>query len=172
VAVTVAVWSRAIVPAVAVKLAVVLPLVSVTEAGTVSAAASLDSEIEVATATAWFMVTVQFDDWEPLNDVGLQLSALSCGQTAVTMPPEPLIGRDVPLAEAPSVLVTPIVVLLTVGASVTVTAATTPFCITVELSPAIMQGTDPALGLQVSDLPAFVALVPAAKLTATMSLGL
>jgi hypothetical protein len=43
VAVMVAVWSLAIVPAVAVKVAVVLPDPTVTEAGTVNAAASSDS---------------------------------------------------------------------------------------------------------------------------------
>ena len=135
VAVMIAVWLLAIVPAVAVKVAVVLAAATVTEAGTVNAAALSDS---VTVAPPVFdTVTVQVDVPPVLRDAGVQLSALRVGGGGgnVPMPPTPLMGSVVPPAVVPNVFATLIVVLATPGAIVTLTTATTPFCITPVLTP-------------------------------------
>jgi hypothetical protein len=123
---------------VAVNVAVVLPDPTVTEAGTVSAAALLDKETTAPPAGAEaFSETVHVDDPPEPRDAGAQLSALRVGSGAVpvTMPPRPLTGSEVPVAETPNVFATLIAVLATPDAIVTLTTATTPFCITVVLKP-------------------------------------
>jgi hypothetical protein len=138
-AVTVAVWSLVIVPAVAMNVAVVLPDPTVTEAGTVNAAALLDKETTAPPAGAEaFSEAVHVANPPEPRDAGAQLTALRVGSGAVpvTMPPTPLSGSEVPAAETPNVFVTLIGVLATPDAIVTLTTATTPFCITVVLKPA------------------------------------
>ena len=126
----------AIVPAVAANVAVVPAAPTVTEAGTVNPAALLASA--TVAPPVFDSVTVHVELPPDPTDAGVQLSAVRVGGTgaAVTVPPEPLMGSEVPLAETPNVPVTPIVVLVTAGAMVTLTTATTPFCITVVLKPA------------------------------------
>ena len=122
----------------AVNVAVVLPDPTVTEAGTVSAVALSDRETTAPPAgAAAFSETVHVDDPPVPRDAGAQLSALRVGgAAAVTVPPTPLMGNEVPPAVTPNVFVTLIVVLATPDAVVTLTTAATPFCITVVLRPA------------------------------------
>ena len=142
-AVTTAVWSLVIVPAVAVNVLELRPAAMVTEAGTVSAPELLDR----ATAAplppaAWLKETVQEEEPAVLSEVGEQDNPVTVGfgSIAVMVPPVPLIGIPVPLAEAPSVFDTPITVpIVTAGEIVTVTSATMPFCIALVFSPATRQ---------------------------------
>jgi hypothetical protein len=128
------------VPAVAVNVAVVLPTPTVTDVGSVSAAALSDRETTAPPAGAGaFSETVHVDDPLELRDAGAQLSALRVGNggaAAVTMPPTPFIGSEAPTGVAPKVFTTLIVVLVTPAAIVTLTTAATPFCITVVFKPA------------------------------------
>src|ERR1039457_1760963 len=135
VAVSVAVWSDAMVPAVAVKVAVVDPAATATDPGTVSAAVLLDSA--TVPPPAFVSVTVQLL-MPPLPSVaGVQLKPAKVGGAgAVTVPPVPLMDSACPSSVAPCALVTPMVVLATPAAIVTVTTATTPFCIREEFKPA------------------------------------
>jgi hypothetical protein len=79
VAVTVAVWLAETVPLVALKVAVADPAATVTDAGTVSAAALLDSvTLAPPAGAAWFNVTVHvLVELDP-RLVGLQLSEETC----------------------------------------------------------------------------------------------
>ncbi|MGD0669124.1 MAG: hypothetical protein ABSB23_16320 [Bryobacteraceae bacterium] len=80
VAVTTAVWLVAMVPAVAVKLAVLKPLATVTDPGTVSVAALLVSVTETPPAPAAFdSVTVQVDVAPELRFMGAQASDVKAG---------------------------------------------------------------------------------------------
>jgi hypothetical protein len=134
----VAVRSLAIVPAVAVNVAVVLPDPTVTEAGTVSAVALPERETTAPPAGAGAIrETVHVDEPPVPRDAGAQFKALRLGgAAAVTVPPTPLMGSEVPPAVTPNVFVTLIVVLANPDAIVTLTTAATPFCITVVLRPA------------------------------------
>jgi hypothetical protein len=138
-AVITALWLVATEAAVAENTADEAPDATVMDAGTASAALLLDSETVVALVATWLSDTVQFDTCAAVSDPALQVSPLTCGAgaiRAVTVAAAPLMDSAVPPAEAPSVFVTPMVVLTTVGARVTVTTATTPFWITLEFSPA------------------------------------
>ncbi len=80
VAVTTAVWLLEIVPAVAVKLAVLEPLRTVTDPGTVSAAALLDSVTATPPLPAAFdRVTTQLAVPPELRLVGVQVSDVRAG---------------------------------------------------------------------------------------------
>jgi hypothetical protein len=135
-AVSVAVWSAVIAPAVAVKVAVVDPAATATDPGTVSAAALLDSV--TVPPPVFVSVTVHVLAPPLLSVAGAQLNPAKIGSAAgaVTVPPVPLMDSACPSSVAPSVLVTPMVVLATPVAIVTVTTATTPFCIREEFKPA------------------------------------
>jgi hypothetical protein len=125
----------AIIPAVAVKVAVVLLNPTTTEAGTVNAATLSNRATTVPPAGGVFNETVHVDDPPVLRDAGAQLKALRVGGTAVTVPPAPVSDSELPEASTPNVFVTLIAVLATPGAIVTFTTATTPFCITVVFRP-------------------------------------
>ena len=106
--------------------------------------------------------------------VGLHVRLLSVGELVpdpVIVPPTPVTVIAPPLTVAPSVLVRLMVVLETPDAIVTLTTATTPFCMTFEFNPASRQKYDPELDEQLIDFPAALALVPATALIETMSLG-
>jgi len=124
---------------VAVNVVAVLPAPTVTEGGTVNAAALLDRlTVAPPTGAAVFNETVQVADPPVLRDAGTQLIALSVvrgGAAAVTMPPKPFIGSEVAAAVAPNVFVTLIVVLGTPDAIVTFTTAATPFGMTLLFKP-------------------------------------
>jgi hypothetical protein len=139
VAVTVAVWLLAIVPAVAVKVAAVLPDPTVTAAGTVNAVMLQDKETTAPpTGAGASNETVHVSDPPVLNDTGTQLSALTTTGTVIATP-RPVMGSEFASALAPKVFVTAIAVLLTPDAIVTLTTATTPFCITEPFMPASAQ---------------------------------
>ena len=127
----------------AVKVAVVLPDPTVTEAGSVNAVALSDRETTAPLAGASALSeTVHVEDPPELRDVGVQLSALRVGgggAVAVTVPPTPFKGNEFPVGPAPNVFVTSIVVLATPAAIVTLTRAATPFCITLVFKPASRQ---------------------------------
>jgi hypothetical protein len=157
-----------------VNVALVDPNPTVTEAGTVSAPTLLESDTALPPAgAAGFTETVQVDVPAEPKDPGEQLSAVRVGAgiEAVTVPPTPLIASPCPSALDPSVPPTPIEVLTTVAAIVTVTTATVPFCMTELFSPATRQLYEPAPPLQLIDLPAAEALPPAAALIDTTSDG-
>jgi hypothetical protein len=125
---------------VAVKVAVVLPDPTVTEAGTVSAPTLLDSP--TVAPPVFDTVTVQVELAPDPRLPGVQVNELRVGGDgikAVTVLATPLMGRLFPPALAPSVSVTSIVVLATPDAIVTLTTATTPFCITLAFNPASRQ---------------------------------
>lgn len=137
--VRVAVWLLAIVPAVALKVADVLPDPIVTEAGTVNAVALLDKETATAPEGAGaFNEIVQIDVPPVLSDAGTQLMALTRGAVVIT-PPTPVIGNEFAPVLAPKVFVTPIGAVVTPDATVTLTCATTPFWITPPFIPARIQ---------------------------------
>ena len=78
VAVTVALWLLLTVPEVAVKVAVLWPVATVTLAGTVSDPLLLESETVAALVAALFNVTVQVLDALLPRVEGAQASELSC----------------------------------------------------------------------------------------------
>ena len=124
----------------AANVAVVLPAPTGTVLGTVNAAALSDNETTTPPAGAnELSVTVHVDDPPVPRDAGAHLRALRVGgggAAAVTVPPTPFIVSEVPPGETPNVSVTLIAVLATPGAIVTLTTATTRFCIRVALKPA------------------------------------
>ena len=124
----------------AVKVAVVLAAPTVTEVGTLSPPRLLDSATVAPPVCE--TVTVQVDVAAEPRLEGAQLSPLKVGKgsvAAVKIPPDPVTDNADPSAVAPNVFVTLIVVLATPVAIVTLTTATTPFCITVVFRPASRQ---------------------------------
>ena len=156
VAVRVAVWSAAIVPAVAVKVAVVDPAGTVTDPGTVSAAALLDRA--TVPPPVFDRVTVQVLVRLLLKEPGVQLRAVKLGATGTAnAPPVPLMGSASPVRVAPRVSVTSIVVLATPGATDRETTATTPSPIVEAFKPARIQLNFPGWLEQKIDFPAVTA---------------
>jgi hypothetical protein len=138
-AVRVAVWLLAMVPAVAVNVAVELPEATVTKAGMVNAAALLDKETAIPPVGAVVLKeTVHADEPPVVSDAGTQLSPLTRG-AAVIPPPTPVIGSEFASAVAPRAFVTAIAALVALDAIVTPSTATTPFCITAPFRPANTQ---------------------------------
>jgi hypothetical protein len=165
----------AIVPAVAAKVAVVLPFPTVTETGTANAAALLDSAtVAPAAGAAVFSETVQAEDPPVLSDAGAQLRALRVGgggAAAVTVPPTPVSDSELSRAFTPNVLATLMVVRATPDGIVTLTTATTPLCITVVFKPVSRQRYEPEPAEQESDLPAALVLGPAIALIEETPVG-
>jgi hypothetical protein len=129
-----------------VKVAVVFPAPTVTAAGTVNAAVLLDS---VTVAPPVFdTVTVHVELPPDPKLAGLHVSPLRVGSAAVTVPPTPASDSEFPKGVTPNVLVTLIAVLATPEAIVTLTTATTPFCITVAFKPVSRQMYKPELAEQ------------------------
>ncbi len=120
-------------PAVTVKLAELLPALTVTEAGTGAAGLLLESETIESTRAGRFSVTVQVDVLPGASIAGLQLSPLRLGaELTVAAPPAPLRGRAVAAGDAAIVLATPTATApVTEEPRVTASVATTPFCIVV-----------------------------------------
>lgn len=130
-------------PAVVVKVADVLPAATVTEDWTVSAAALLASATAAPAGGAGALSeAVHVDDPPALRDAGAQLSALRVvggGDACVTIPPTPPVVSEFPPGSAPDEFVTLIAALATPAAIVTLTTATTPFCIAMAFMPASRQ---------------------------------
>ena len=131
VAVTVAVWLLPIVPAVAVKVAVVALAETATEPGTVNAALLLDSE--TVPPPVPLIVTVQVDVPPEFRLPGAHDTLLSVGGAPppITMlPPEPDAVMATPFGSAADTLDTAMFTVPdALPESVTVTTAATPFAI-------------------------------------------
>jgi hypothetical protein len=81
------------------------------------------------------------------------------------------MDKACPFSVAPCVLVTPMVVLATPVAIVTVTTATTPFCIREEFKPASRHRYLPELEEQLIDFPTVTAVPVATALIETTSVA-
>ena len=123
--------------AVALKVAVVDPEATLTEAGTVRLA-ELEDRFTVAPDEA-LTVTVQVLDppGDKLAGVHTRLLTVTGVTAVVTVPPVPVIEMPVPEGAAPSTLVTPMDAVL--PESVTATVATTPSAMVVAFIPSAMQ---------------------------------
>ncbi len=123
-------------PAVAVKVADVEPVGTVTEAGVVSNALLLDKETKVPPGGAALVrETVQTLVAPEARVDGLQPSELKLELRTVIVLPLPVSARFNPVGSVPIVAVTPTAVVLADGAIVRLTAATTPSVIAVEFRP-------------------------------------
>ena len=141
-AVTVAVELLLTVPVVTLKVAVAAPAATVTEAGTVRTALLLDKVTSAPpVGAAPDRVTVQVEELEPLRLEGLQDKELTVGKETpeVTVPPTPVRPMEEPVAEAATVLVTPMDMLVTPEATVRLMTATVPFKIVLALMPEARQ---------------------------------
>ena len=94
VAVTVAFWLLLTVPEVAVKVAVLWPVATVTLAGTVSNPLLLASDTVAALVAAWFNVAVQVLDALLDRVEGAQASDVSCAEAGA-------VALSVKLCETP-----------------------------------------------------------------------
>jgi hypothetical protein len=136
VAVTEAVWVLAITPAVALKVPVVVPAATVTEAGVVSNVLPLDTETAVPPAGAGLVrVTVQLLVAPEARLEGLQPSVDKPRVRTVIVLPVPVMAMPVPVGSEPIVFVRPTLVVPAAGAIVVLTVAITPLAITVEFMP-------------------------------------
>ena len=170
--VTVAAAEEVTVPAVAVKVPVVAPAATVTDAGTVSAALFPDSVTAAPLAAACDSVTVHVV--LPLEEIelGEHCSAVTVGDTLM-VPPVPATPAKVPSG------IVPIVLLIAIGAtalppvagSVAVTTATTPLPIAALFIPVARHVSDPTPGTQERLSPAAVNDEPAAALSDVMAPG-
>ena len=132
-------------PAVAVKLAEVEPAATVAVAGTVNAAALLESVTIAGVAAVWLRVTVQFEVPPLVNEDGVHDKLFTTDvATVVMVPPLPVTVMAVESAAAPTALFTAIAVVVTAAFSVTFTVATTPLDIRLAFKPARMQVKEPA----------------------------
>ena len=125
------------VPAVAVKVAVVAAAATVTDAGTVRVELVLVRVTEAPpVGAAWVRVTVQVELPELFKAVGTQDKELTVGKTAppVTVPPVVESGMPLPAGEEATLLLMPIAVVVTPTAMVKFTTATVPF----EMMPAFI----------------------------------
>ena len=151
-AVTMAVWASATLPAVAAKVAVVDAEATATAGGTVSAGLLLESA--TVPPPVRDSVTVQIAAAAAASDPGAQLKPVRTGVAGAgadpadavaaepggtTAPPVPVRARPKPAEVAPMLLVTPTAELVTPAAATNVTTATTPSGITVEFAPASTQ---------------------------------
>jgi len=124
------------VPALAVKVADVVPAATVTDAGTESVPVLLERPMVAPPADAgWFSEAVQVDEPLLLSEVGLHESPVNAGGGTVMVPPVPVMVMALPAADAPERLVSPTDVVSAEFVIVTLITATTPFCITVSFIP-------------------------------------
>ncbi|HUI77444.1 MAG TPA: hypothetical protein VLY24_05995 [Bryobacteraceae bacterium] len=173
-AVTVAVRPVDIVPAVAVKLALLLPAATVTDAGTVKL---VEFELRVTVAppvpAGLLKLTVQVEDPAELNDAGQdrELTVVAAPETVI-VPPVLETATDEPAREAPMALVRLIAAVVAPLVKVAVTTATTPLEIILALMPAATHIYAAAPPVHEMDLPAAVAAAPAITLMlATLAAG-
>jgi hypothetical protein len=126
-----AVWSVVTMAPLAVNVAVLAPLATVTDGGTVRAVLLLDNKmVTPAPDAGWLNATVQMELPGTLILVGLQrrlVKAVPAGPTAI-VPAVPVITTAPPAIEAPNRFVTPIEIdPVAVGESVTLMSAIVPF---------------------------------------------
>jgi hypothetical protein len=166
--VIVALCGLEIVFAVAWKVCVVLPALTVTDVGTVNKAVALSERLTTVppVGAGSDSVTVQLDEAPDASVVGVHESAETVGRTLI-VPPVPTMSASVPLGKAPNTLLIDRVsnVLVLVGDRVAVTTATTPLPMTVSLMPYARQITVPVPGLQARVTPAAVSAEPGVVLS-------
>jgi len=130
-------------PAVAVNVAVVAPTATVVLAGTLSSPLLLLNDTVTEDGPAAFdNVTVHEAEVLELRLAGEQFNWLVVGgaePVAVAVPPDALVLMAPPDIVAPSAPETPTGAELAPPASVTVTVATVPFAMRLELMPLAMQ---------------------------------
>jgi hypothetical protein len=177
VAVIVAVWLAPTVPAVAVKVAVVAPLATVSEAGT-DRAALLSESVTAAPpdAAACDKVTVQVEVPPDVTVAGAHWTPLTFVTAPITLivPPVPAIFALLPSGRAPTILLIaiPSAVAVLVEESVAETTAITPLGIVVVLGPIARQVSEPVPDTQLSALPAApLSAAPGVALRDTTSVG-
>lgn len=137
-AVTLALWSLGIVVVVALKVPVVAPAATVTDAGTVGVELlSLFVTVAPPADAAAVKVTVQVEVAEFPDEFGEQVSDETMGRVVppVTVPAVVTMGSAFPAAEDAKLFVTPIGVLMAPAAMVKFTTATVPFAMVPELRP-------------------------------------
>ena len=170
-AVTVTAWLALTLPAVAVKVAVVEPAATVTDAGTVRAALLTETAtVAPPVGAAIESVAVQVEVDPEATLAGEHCRAETVGRTVI-VPPEPETIKSIPFVKAPMAFVigSEIVPLL-VDARVAVATATTPLAIELEFRPLATQVTDPAAELQFRVSPAAVRAAPAAMVSEVTAL--
>jgi hypothetical protein len=135
--------------AVALKVAVVAPAVTVTEAGTVSEVLLLASvTIDPPFGAAVFRVAVQLAAEPEPKLAGLHIRDEMAGTATIAFVTAETV-RPSPIASTPTALVIVIAVVPAVGASVSVTVAATPEAIVVAfVGPASRHVTEPAAEAQ------------------------
>src|SRR5579871_1589838 len=151
-------------PTAAVKVAVVAPDATVTDAGTPAAALLLDSDTTAPPPEAGcVMVTVQEELLPELTVVGLHETLLKLVRRMTAMlPPVPLAETLLPPADAAATLVTAIFrVPVAPAESVAFTTATVPFAIVFWFRPEMRHVYEPLPEVQFRVLDALVAAVPA-----------
>jgi hypothetical protein len=167
--VIVAVCELVIVFAVAWKVWVALPALTVTEAGTVNKAVALSERLTTVppVGAARDSVTVQLDVAPADRVVGVHESAETVGRTLIVPPAVPTMSASVPSGKAPNTLLMVRVsrVLVLAGDRVAVTTATTPLPTAVAFMPDATQVTVPLPGLQFSVFPAAVSAEPTVALS-------
>jgi hypothetical protein len=175
-ALRVAVWLDVIQAVVAVKLPVVAPAATVTDAGTVSAALFEESATAAPpTGAAAESVTVQLEDPPDTTVAGEHCRAEAVGRTGeltVIVPPAPVTAADVPSDSTPITLLSgrDKEEAVPLADSVTFTTAIAPAPMAFAFLPDARQITVPAFGLQDRVLPAAVSAGPAEVVTDVMSL--
>jgi hypothetical protein len=172
-----AVWLLAMLPAVALKVAVVEPAGTVTvDVRPGSRALLLNSEIAVPPAgAAWLRFTVQVALVPEVKLAALQDKEVSVGTEGPgpeTVPPVAETANEEPEPDAATVFPNPIGVLVTPAAIIRFTIATVPFWIGVLFMPQAKQVYTPELAVQLSVLPALLAEDPAlAEIDRTLLVG-
>jgi len=158
---------------VAVKVAVVEPAATATEAGTVRALLLLDSAtVRPPLGAATETVTVHVDEAPEVTVAGWQLSAETVSPTAME-PPVAVMASKLPSAATATALLMASVSSVSVLEleTVAVTTARTPLPIVLAFGPEARQVTDPVLEAQFSVLLTAVRAGPAARLIETISVG-
>lgn len=141
-AVTVALWLAEKAPAVAVKVAVLLPCGMLTDVGTVTLLELDVSVTRLAAAVGALRATVQVDVPFGPTEAGLQtkvLIATEAAWAAAIWPPALEMVTEEPAEEAPKALLMPMDAAVAPGFKVAATTATTPFGIAFELRPQTKQ---------------------------------
>jgi len=153
---------------VALKVAVVAPVATVTDAGTVSEALLLASEIAIPPAgAAVFSVAVQVEIWPPFRLFGAHVIEERTG-TATIPPAVVKAGTAEPVAATPVGFDIPIDVVVASAAKVNWTLAITPAAIAPVFKPLSTQVNKLGAEAHKSVFPAAVAAGPAVAPTAAI----
>jgi len=146
----------------AVKVALLDPEATVTDAGTVRVDVfELKPTLAPPEGAVPLRLTVQELELDGPRDAGEQVTPVNVGSTVIE-PPVAVIEIPVPAADAPTGLAIPIAALVAPLTMVAETVATVPLATSVSFMPQAMQISLPAPEEQVIDLLAAVRAEPAA----------